>query len=246
MNTPPAKKKSPWLWIIPVGCGVIVFITVILGLIAWGVYSFLCAPAHPDDSDLSDQTIIELTDEPVDEETEIIDRNVPEPQVATVIEQSTPTPAADKPKDNDKKGSDKKKDADYDKTATLTVIEIVPDDDTKPSAPAPDDNCVFESVEQMPQFPGGEAALMKFLANNIRYPERAQENNIQGRVVVRFVITKTGSISDVRVVRSKDKDLDKEAIRVVKSLPKFTPGKNNGQPVNVWYTLPINFKLQDV
>lgn len=105
---------------------------------------------------------------------------------------------------------------------------------------------VFTAVEQMPQFPGGEAELMRYLSKNIKYPTMAMENNIQGRVVVQFVVTKTGSIGEVKVVRSVDRDLDREAIRVCKSLPKFTPGKMNGQAVNVWYTLPVNFKLQGV
>lgn len=84
------------------------------------------------------------------------------------------------------------------------------------------------------------------MSENIRYPSVAQENNIQGRVVVQFVVTKTGSIGQVKVVRSKDPDLDKEAVRVVKTLPKFVPGKMNGHAVNVWYTLPITFRLQGV
>ena len=109
-----------------------------------------------------------------------------------------------------------------------------------------DDNNVFESVEQNPQFPGGDAALLKYVSDHIRYPSVAQENNIQGRVVVQFVVTKTGSIGQVKVVRSKDPDLDKEAVRVVKTLPKFVPGKMNGHAVNVWYTLPITFRLQGV
>lgn len=118
-------------------------------------------------------------------------------------------------------------------------------EEKKPEPPK-DENKVFTAVEQMPAFPGGEAALMKWISDHIRYPSIAQENNIQGRVTVQFVVTKTGSIGEVKVVRSKDPDLDKEAVRVVKSLPKFQPGKMNGQPVNVWYTLPINFKLQGV
>ena len=103
---------------------------------------------------------------------------------------------------------------------------------------------VFVAVEQMPQFPGGDAELMKFLSKNIKYP--TMENNIQGRVVVQFVVTKTGAIGEVKVIRSVDRDLDREAIRVCKSLPNFIPGKMNGQAVNVWYTLPVNFKLQGV
>ena len=103
---------------------------------------------------------------------------------------------------------------------------------------------VFHSVEQMPQFPGGEAALMKFLQSHINYPPMAAENNVQGRVVVQFVVDKTGKVGEVKVVRSVDKDLDKEAARVCASLPKFTPGRQNGQAVSVWYTLPVSFKLQ--
>jgi protein TonB len=109
-----------------------------------------------------------------------------------------------------------------------------------------EENKVFTAVEQMPQFPGGEAELMKYIQKNLKYPPVAMENNIQGRVVVQFVVTKTGKIGEVKVVRGKDPDLDKEAVRVVKSLPDFIPGKMNGQSVNVWYTLPITFKLQGV
>jgi len=103
---------------------------------------------------------------------------------------------------------------------------------------------IFRSVEQMPQFPGGEAALMKYLSSHINYPLMAAENNVQGRVVIQFVIDKTGRVGEVKVVRSVDKDLDREAVRVCKSLPKFTPGRQNGQAVAVWYTLPVTFKLQ--
>ena len=103
---------------------------------------------------------------------------------------------------------------------------------------------VFTSVDQMPQFPGGEQALMKYLQSHINYPPMAAENNVQGRVVVQFVVDKTGLVGEVKVVRSMDKDLDKEAVRVCKSLPKFTPGRQNGQPVSVWFTLPVTFKLQ--
>ena len=103
---------------------------------------------------------------------------------------------------------------------------------------------VFTVVEQMPQFPGGEAALMKYLQSHINYPPMAAENNVQGKVVVQFVVDKTGRVGEVKVVRSVDKDLDREAARVCKSLPKFTPGRQNGHPVSVWYTLPVFFKLQ--
>lgn len=106
------------------------------------------------------------------------------------------------------------------------------------------DETVYRSVEQMPQFPGGEAALMKYLKSHINYPPKAAKNNIEGNVIVQFVVKKDGSIGEVKVVHSLEKDLDKEAVRVVKSLPKFTPGRHDGQAVSVWYTLPVSFKLK--
>ena len=102
---------------------------------------------------------------------------------------------------------------------------------------------IFRSVEQMPQFPGGEAALMKHIKSQLNYPLEAAQNKIQGRVVIQFVVEKDGSIGEVKVVRSVDNDLDEEAVRLIKSLPKFIPGRHKGQPVAVWYTLPVSFKL---
>ena len=110
--------------------------------------------------------------------------------------------------------------------------------------PEPVKEEIFTAVEQMPQFPGGEGELLKYIGSHIKYPPMAAENNIQGRVVVKFVVKKDGNVGEVVVLRGKDPDLDKEAVRVVKTLPKFIPGKMNGQSVSVWYTLPINFKLQ--
>ena len=126
-------------------------------------------------------------------------------------------------------------------TRTLKEEVVVEKKEEKPKEVKEE---VFRSVEQMPQFPGGEAALMKYLQSHINYPPMAAENNVQGRVVVQFVVDKTGKVGEVKVVRSVDKDLDKEAVRVCKSLPKFTPGRQNGQPVSAWYTLPVTFKLQ--
>lgn len=99
-------------------------------------------------------------------------------------------------------------------------------------------------VEQKPEFPGGEAAMYKWLGDNIVYPSAASEEGVQGRVVVEFVVGKDGSISNVKVVRPRHPALDKEALRVVKAMPKWLPGRNNGQPVKVTYTLPVNFKFQ--
>ena len=104
---------------------------------------------------------------------------------------------------------------------------------------------IFVAVEQQPEFPGGTAALMKWLGNNVRYPQMALENGISGRVIVKFVVEKDGSVSGVTLVRGVDKDLDREAIRVVKSMPKWQPGKNNGQAVRCYFNLPVNFKLAE-
>ena len=103
---------------------------------------------------------------------------------------------------------------------------------------------IFDAVEQMPTFPGGDAALYKFIGDNLVYPAQAAEEGVSGRVTIRFVVERDGTVSQVTVARGKHPALDKEAKRVVSKLPKFIPGKQNGQTVRVFYTLPINFKLQ--
>lgn len=114
-----------------------------------------------------------------------------------------------------------------------------------PPAPKPEvATKIFDVVEEMPSFPGGNGALMSYLASNIKYPVVAQENGVQGRVTVSFVVERDGSISDVRVARSVDPSLDREAQRVVKSMPKWKPGKQNGSAVRVKYTVPVVFRLQ--
>ncbi len=114
----------------------------------------------------------------------------------------------------------------------------------EPAEPVNDEEVIYKSVEQMPRFPGGEAEMMKYLMQNIQYPYNAAKNDIEGRVVLQFVIEKDGHIGEVKVVRSVDEELDAEAVRVVKSMPNFTPGYQDGKPVAVWYTLPVMFKLQ--
>ena len=108
-----------------------------------------------------------------------------------------------------------------------------------------EEEVVFVVVETMPEFPGGQQALFKYLSENVKYPVIAQENCIQGRVICQFVVNKDGAIVDVEVVRSGgDPSLDKEAIRVIKSMPKWNPGKQRGKAVRVKYTVPVNFRLQ--
>jgi len=103
---------------------------------------------------------------------------------------------------------------------------------------------IFSQVEEMPKFSGGHTEVLKYLHKNLRYPAIAQENGIQGRVVVQCVINKDGSVSDVQVLQGVDPALDKEALRVVSTMPRWTPGKQRGKPVRVRYTLPITFRLQ--
>ncbi|GHT20508.1 cell envelope biogenesis protein TonB [Bacteroidia bacterium] len=108
----------------------------------------------------------------------------------------------------------------------------------------PKEEEIFVSVEQGAEFPGGIQELYKHISDNLRYPAIAQENGIQGKTTLRFVVEKDGSVSDVTVLRGFDTNCDKEAVRVVKSLPKFQPGRQNGRAVRQYYTIPITFKLQ--
>ena len=135
------------------------------------------------------------------------------------------------------------------------TIEINTEDDEDvevviaPPVEAPveeeEEETIFMVVESMPEFPGGQQALFKVLAENVKYPVIAQENGIQGRVICQFVVNKDGSIVDVVAVRSSgEPSLDKEAIRVIQSMPKWKPGKQRGKPVRVKYTVPVNFRLQ--
>ena len=110
--------------------------------------------------------------------------------------------------------------------------------------PKEEETKVFDVVEQMPQFPGGQQALFEYLSKNIKYPVIAEENGVQGRVIVTFVVERDGSITDVKVVKSVDPSLDKEAQRVVKAMPHWIPGKQNGSAVRVKYTVPVTFRLQ--
>ena len=120
------------------------------------------------------------------------------------------------------------------KYVPVTVVEEEPEEQT-----------IFEVVEQMPEFPnGGMAGLMQFLSKNIKYPTIAQENGTQGRVTVQFVVNKDGSIVDAKVIRGVDPYLDKEALRVINTMPKWKPGMQRGKPVRVKFTVPVMFRLQ--
>lgn len=107
----------------------------------------------------------------------------------------------------------------------------------------PDDRDIYNCVEQMPEFPGGNVAMLNFIAKNLKYPKEQLDAGIQGRVVIKFYVDTLGNVCEPTIVRGKDSALDREAIRVIKSFPQFSPGTLNGEKVNVWLTLPIIFKL---
>ena len=124
-------------------------------------------------------------------------------------------------------------------------VEVVIAPPVEAPAEEEEEEVIFVVVESMPEIPGGQQALFKYLADNVKYPVIAQENGIQGRVICQFVVNKDGSIVDVVAVRSSgEPSLDKEAIRVIQSMPKWKPGKQRGKPVRVKYTVPVNFRLQ--
>jgi protein TonB len=131
--------------------------------------------------------------------------------------------------------------ASSEETGQKVVVQYVPVQEVEEKVEEAE---IFDVVENMPEFPGGASALMQYLAKNIKYPTIAQENGTQGRVIVQFVVNKDGSIVDAKVARSVDPYLDKEALRVVSSMPKWKPGMQRNKPVRVKYTVPVTFRLQ--
>ena len=123
----------------------------------------------------------------------------------------------------------------------LKAREVVVDEKPKVEE---ETNKVFDVVEQMPQFPGGQSALFDYLSSHIKYPVVAEENGVQGRVIVTFVVERDGSITDTKVAKSVDPSLDREAMRVVRTMPNWIPGKQNGSAVRVKFTVPVTFRLQ--
>ncbi len=234
-------------------------VCVIVLIIAWSKYSDYRSEQAAIEAKMQAEKMLaaqleqmeepEVEEEPEEQKVEIEIPEVPEEVLATV--QVTQIAIVDEVKnevmemeaqleDNtargvvNQEGSD---DADKFKAVQEQVIVKEPE-------PAPKEDEIFVAVEQQAEFPGGMAALMKWLSNNIRYPEAAQQNDVQGRVIVKFVVEKDGSVSQAQIVKGVDKDLDKEALRVVNKMPKWQAGKNNGVAVRSYFTLPVNFKLQ--
>jgi tonB family C-terminal domain len=241
---------------------IIGLIVVLVGGYFWGMYSdYKRAEYEKQLQAQLEQQLAALAEEQVEEEQPEENQAIDEPEP----EQATPEEILNTIKDtqiavvadNEVKEDITSKDEVQESTAAagattfdkgtddLNVVREHKDEIiVEEKKPEPKKDEIFTAVEQMPQFPGGDAELYKWISSHIKYPTMAAENNIQGRVTVRFVVKEDGSIGRVEVLRGKDPDLDKEAQRVVKTLPKFIPGKMNGRAVQVWYTLPINFKLQ--
>ena len=127
---------------------------------------------------------------------------------------------------------------------TKVEVKAETGEDTAQIKSADPTDKAYEVVEQMPTFKGGDAALMKYLSENIKYPEAAEKAGEQGRVVVNFIVEKDGAVSNVKVVRSVTPTLDAEAVRVIKAMPKWVPGKQDGKLVRVKYNVPVSFRLQ--
>lgn len=195
----------------------------------------------------------EVEDEPEEQKFEQPEVQVPEEVLATVQVTQIAIVDADKVK-NEVMDMDAQKE---DNTARGVVTQEGSDDADKfqavqeqvvvkePEPEKPKEEEIFVAVEQQAEFPGGQAALMKWLSTNVRYPESAQQNDVQGRVIVKFVVEKDGSIGAATILKGVDKDLDREALRVVKKMPKWQPGKNNGVAVRSYFNLPVVFKLQN-
>lgn len=197
---------------------------------------------------------LENVEEQVPEENIIRQETAPPPPPLKATIQFTPPVITDDDKVSDENQM-KSQDELHDSKVQISVatVEGTNDKDAVDIADLKDNKVVmaekepekpFVSVEQMPQFPGGTAELMKFIGSNLRYPTIAAENGIEGRVIIQFVVGKDGSVSSIKVQRGLDTSCDNEAIRVVKAMPKWIPGKQNGQAVPVYFTLPILFKLQ--
>lgn len=242
---------------------VIIALAIILTFLILYMTGVLASPDEPDTVSSVDVELTSMEVEEVPEEEEVMEQiDIPEPEpevqqieedvkqqlltesvIVDVVEEDKKLQDQEQIKEDDSKISIKNvADGAEDFTsqeqmkAEVVVVEA-------PVEHAPEK--VFDAVEQMPSYPGGDAALYKFLHDNLSYPPAASEEGVQGRVYVKFVVTKDGSIEQVQIARGRHPALDKEAIRVVKKLGKFIPGKQNGQNVNVWFSLPVLFKLNE-
>ena len=198
-------------------------------------YEVIADNTENDNEEVEDtKKIIEETEESSTEEAKSVEDVREKAENAAKEEKEKAQKAAEEAKEKAQKAAEEAKEKAKAKEATPPAKPV--------ETPKPvNDNNVYNSVDELPSFPGG---ISQWLSQNLQYPPIAQENGIQGTVVVQFVVEKNGSLSDVKVIRSKDPSLDNEALRVVRNMPKWKPGKLNGSPVRVSFTLPITFKLQ--
>lgn len=261
------RKKSKKRHIIAV-----IGIIILLVAVALSVWSYLAyqemkeAEEAAEGADMS-EVIVEAAEDTQEEDEPDVEYLEPEPEEQLVEEevasqQMTEIAIVETPdKDKEVKSMDQvqenqaqignvdvegKIDVSAVQNATKDIIAPPepPKVEPKPEPKKPEPEKIFEAVEQQAQFPGGPGALNSWLSKNLNYPELAQQNGVEGKVIVQFVVEKDGSISSPVIARGVDKDLDREAIRVVKKMPKWSPGKNNGVAVRSKFTLPVVFKLQ--
>ncbi len=238
---------------------VIVIVIAILFALAFLVNTVIkAAEARPEDTIEQSMAVMEVAEEPVDEPEEELQR-VEEQKVEEVIKEDLLNTAKateiaivkddevtdelqsqDELKEDDRAIGKVNEDRGVDDIINAQEHKdvVVVEEKTEP-----DEDYVFDAVEQNAKFPGGDGALIKWLGEHTEYPQVALENGVQGTVRVRFVVKKDGTIGDVKVLKPVDPNLDKEAIRVIKSLPKFIPGKMNGHAVNCYFTAPVRFKI---
>ena len=238
---------------------VIIIVIAIVAALAFLVNTVIkAAEARPEDT--GEQVLAELvtTDEPEEEPQEEEQQRIEEQQPEVIKEELlntvksaeiaiVPDDQAEEIKSQDEMKEDERAIGAVNEDRGVDDIinaqehkEVVVVEEKKPEA---DENYVFEAVEQEAKFPAGDAALIKWLGEHTVYPQTALDNGIQGTVRVRFVVKKDGSIGDAKVLKPVDPALDKEAVRVVKSLPKFIPGKMNGHAVNCYFTVPVKFRI---
>lgn len=240
--------------------GLVVVFCLILGLNKYSAYRAEKAALELQEqrekmmaAPIAQEEEVEEQEEPEEQKFEQPEVTVPEEVLATVQVTQIAIVDADQVK-NEVMDMDTQKE---DNTARGVVTQEGSDDADKFKAvqeqvvvkePEPEvkkEEEIFVAVEQQAEFPGGQGALMKWLSQNVRYPETAQQNDVQGRVIVKFVVEKDGSIGTATILKGVDKDLDREALRVVKKMPKWQPGKNNGVAVRSYFNLPVVFKLQN-
>lgn len=232
-------------------------VLIFVGVVA-GLPSFLNAVNPPKEyvQNVTDIYTIGKLDDPVQEEPIVEPSTTPPPP--PVIDSQKFTPPAITPDDMVEESRELLSQEELNSNKVQISIETVNNGNTEGvdiaeirreqreiiNQPPQEPNQVLDHVEVMPQFPGGNVELMRYLSANIKYPTIAAENGIEGRVVLKFVVGKDGGISNIQVVRALDPSCDKEAVRVVKGMPKWIPGMQNGHPVAVYFTLPVLFKLQ--